>query len=947
MLHLEKYKIIYFMKKRLTILTLSLIAAQAYAQKAPIDHNVYDDWKSISASTISKSGKLIYYTVSPQEGDSKTLIKSDKDKLISTLERGVNGKLNQSEKHFIATIKPFFKETREAKIKKKKAEEMPKDSLLVMNITGNTQKKNLGAIKSQKTAFYFDNYVAYVQEIAAPLRADTTSKKDTKAPAKNAKKESVLVLYKLSTGDTVQFWKADSYSFSNDEKYLIFNKKTEEKDSSGVDGLYLYDLAKKNVKKISNGKGVYKSFTFDDKSNQIVFLADKSPIKNQVKDFKLYYYTPSLDSAKIIADRNTVNVPKEWYVSGDGSLNFNASGQKIFFGLAPIPAVRDTSLVDFENAKVDIWHWKDETLMTQQLVNLRRDQTRNYLASYDFKTNTLLSLLNDKFNRYSFSDSGNEEWILATSNTGRTIESQWQGFTAQDIYIISTVNGQQKEIKKDWIGQAYISPDSKNILLYDADKLKWYNYNIATGKETILNDTIKIDFADEMNDMPMNPASYGIAAWASDFKGIYLNDRYDIWYFSLDGKVKENVTKGYGRSNNIVLRVLNLRKPSLRPQTFTIDRKDRIILTSFNEINKENGFFELNIAKNNEPKQIIQDKYSYKGIQSDEANNIFLFTKENFNTSPNLYVSHTFKDDLRLSDINPQQEKYNWGTAEIVHWTTPKGYKAEGILYKPENFDPNKKYPIIAYFYETLTEGLYTYQAPAPTPSRLNIPYYVSNEYLVFAPDVRYEMGHPGQSAEEYINSGMHYLARNYSYVDSTKMAIQGQSWGGYQVAHLITRTNMYAAAWTGAPVVNMTSAYGGIRWQTGMSRQFQYEKTQSRIGSTLWENKDLYLENSPLFFMDRVNTPVAIMANDNDGAVPWYQGIEMFTALRRLQKPVWMLNYNGDEHNLLLRQNRKDIQIRQSQFFDHFLKGKPAAEWIEKGVPALEKGINWGLKTK
>lgn len=279
-----------------------------------------------------------------------------------------------------------------------------------------------------------------------------------------------------------------------------------------------------------------------------------------------------------------------------------------------------------------------------------------------------------------------------------------------------------------------------------------------------------------------------------------------------------------------------------------------------------------------------------------------------------------------------------------MKWTTPKGYAAEGILYKPEDFDPNKKYPIIAYFYETHTEGLYNYHEPAPTPSRLMISYFVSNGYLVFSPDIRYQTGYPGQAAEEYINSGMKYLAQN-AWVDETKMAIQGQSWGGYQVAHLITRTNMYAAAWTGAPVVNMTSAYGGIRWQSGMSRQFQYEKSQSRLGATLWENRDLYIENSPLFFMDKVTTPVAIMHNDNDGAVPWYQGIEMFTALRRLQKPVWLLNYNGDDHNLIQRQNRKDIQKRQAQFFDHFLKGKPAADWIKKGIKAVDKGIEWGLE--
>ena len=173
-----------------------------------------------------------------------------------------------------------------------------------------------------------------------------------------------------------------------------------------------------------------------------------------------------------------------------------------------------------------------------------------------------------------------------------------------------------------------------------------------------------------------------------------------------------------------------------------------------------------------------------------------------------------------------------------------------------------------------------------------------------------------------------------------------GQSWGGYQVAYLITQTNMYAAAWAGAPVVNMTSAYGGIRWESGMSRQFQYERTQSRIGGTLWEKPDLYIRNSPLFHLPKVQTPVVIMANDADGAVPWYQGIEMFTDLRRLGKPVWLLQYNGEAHNLVKRENRKDISIRELQFFDHYLKGAPAPVWLEKGVPAVEKGRNWGLET-
>jgi dipeptidyl aminopeptidase/acylaminoacyl peptidase len=336
--------------------------------------------------------------------------------------------------------------------------------------------------------------------------------------------------------------------------------------------------------------------------------------------------------------------------------------------------------------------------------------------------------------------------------------------------------------------------------------------------------------------------------------------------------------------------------------------------------------------------------YDYSKPTISENGKSFIYTKASYQSNPDLYVSSDFRKEQKLSAINPQQSEYNWGTAELVKWTTPKGYKAEGILYKPEDFDPAKKYPMIVYFYEKLSDGLYNYIAPRPTASKLNISYFVSNGYLVFTPDISYEIGYPGRSAEEFINSGVEELKKN-TWVNGSAIGIQGQSWGGYQVAHLITRTNMYAAAWAGAPVVNMTSAYGGIRWDSGMSRQFQYERTQSRIGGTLWEKPELYIENSPLFHLPKVNTPVVIMSNDADGAVPWYQGIEMFTALRRLDKPVWMLNYNNEAHNLVQLQNKKDIQIREQQFFDHYLKGKPAPEWMNKGVPAVEKGRNWGFE--
>jgi dipeptidyl aminopeptidase/acylaminoacyl peptidase len=220
----------------------------------------------------------------------------------------------------------------------------------------------------------------------------------------------------------------------------------------------------------------------------------------------------------------------------------------------------------------------------------------------------------------------------------------------------------------------------------------------------------------------------------------------------------------------------------------------------------------------------------------------------------------------------------------------------------------------------------------------VNFTYYNSNGYIVFVPDINYRTGQPGRSAYDDIISGTMAMTK-LPYVDADRMGIQGQSWGGYQVAYLVTQTGLFKAAMAGAPVSNMTSAYGGIRWESGMVRQFQYEQGQSRLGANLWENRDLYLENSPIFFVDRITTPLLIMSNDNDGAVPYYQGLELITAMRRLGKPSWLLNYNGDEHNLTKFPNRHDLSIRMDQFFDYYLKDAPLPLWMEKGVPAVVKG--------
>ncbi|MEL6989267.1 MAG: prolyl oligopeptidase family serine peptidase, partial [Bacteroidota bacterium] len=370
---------------------------------------------------------------------------------------------------------------------------------------------------------------------------------------------------------------------------------------------------------------------------------------------------------------------------------------------------------------------------------------------------------------------------------------------------------------------------------------------------------------------------------------------------------------------------------------------NKLFLRAFNEEDKSSGYQWLDL-ESDKMTSITHDHFSFSSrvLKARDTEDI-LFTKENFETFPNLmHTDLNFEKRQQISDLNPQQKEYAWGSIELMEYTLKDGKKMQAMLAKPANFDPNKKYPLIVNFYEKSSNRLHSHRAPYPHRSTINYSYYTNRGYVILNPDVAYEVGYPGESALQAVMQSTDELLKK-GFINEDNMALQGHSWGGYQIAHIVTKTDRFKCAESGAPVVNMTSAYGGIRWGSGRSRMFQYEHTQSRIGGTLWNNLDLYMENSPLFNIDKINTPVLILHNDKDGAVPWYQGIEFFVAMRRLEKPAWLLNYKNDPHWPLKRQNRKDFNIRMAQFFDHYLKDGPLPMWMEKGVPAIERGIELG----
>ncbi len=978
------------MKQIILFLQLLVMSLSALAQKKVLDHTVYDGWQSIGERKISADGEWVAYTIDVQEGDGLLVVQRSDSSFKQTFSRGYNLAFTNDNLFLVFKVKPTYLDSRTAKIKKKKPEDQPKDSLVILDLTTKTTQSfaDIASYKIPKNAAGYLSFLKIKKSMDSVIKAapkdsikqkiDTIKqqvplliehkpekKQKRKLTAKGEQDEknsydvdenedaegddnanqtvqegSDLLLYNFSNKTQIIFPFTSEYYWSENGKILLMESSASKNNKNRKPLVSIWRTVENRLDTVLLGGNDFKGFAIDKNGYQISFLAERdSAFKSPQKFYKLWYWKNGDQEASVIADRFTIGMKVNWTINENYVPNFSKSGNRLFIGTAPVRAIKDTSLVEMDLVKLDVWHYNDDYLQPYQLRNLQQEERKSYLAMYDLQTKSFIQLGDLDLPQVLTANEGDGSFFLGMSDVGKRVSMQWEGGTKKDIYNVNPTTGSRTLITKDLNGMAQISPEGKYIVWYDMAKKHYFTYN---GTQ-IVNTTksLPTKLYDEEYDMPSDPTPYGLMRWEKNDAAFYIYDRFDIWKVDPTAKVlPKTVTGGWGRKTNTSYRYI-----SLDPEERAIESAQHIVLRAFNEKNKYAGYAVLQLGIDKQPKILKMGAYALGNpIKADKAN-AYVFTKESFDQSPNLHFSKTLVDATKLSNINPQQQEYNWMTAELFTWKAYNGKTATGIVYKPENYDPKKKYPMIAYFYETLSDGLYNYLSPSPTPSRLNIPFFVSRGYIVLAPDIYYEKGYPGKGGFDYVVSGARALVKK-GWVDSTKMGIQGQSWGGYQVAHIITRTNLFAAAWAGAPVANMTSAYGGIRWESGMNRQFQYEKSQSRIGASLWEKPSLYIENSPLFHLKKVTTPLVIMANDNDGAVPWYQGIEMFTAMRRLDKKVWMLNYNGEAHNLVERKNRKDIQIREQQFFDWLLKGEKPAIWLKYGVPAIEKGKSWGLET-
>lgn len=925
------------MKKLFLILLLGISVAHVNAEKKPLDHSVYDAWESITQLQVSNDGNYSVYVIAPQEGDSTLCVTNLKTQAFVRIERGCDARITDDSRYVVFKIKPTQAQKKEARRKKKKADEQPKDSLGWLKLA-TSQVEKIPDVKSYKVPEKASDFFVYT----TPMPKDTIRhKKDEKLDC--------MIVYYLKTGVCDTILHVDKYVVSKNGNYLSYTIKPSEKDSLAVPGAFLYDAKTRQSVSLMEGKGDYKLQSFDEAAAQFTFFATTDTSKREPKVYNLYHTTTANPAVRMIADTLSPQMPQDWAVNTFRNVSFSHDGTRLYFGISPIIAPKDTTVDESEQAKLDVWHYLDDYIQPTQLKELKSELNRSYVCVFEVSDfSRFVQLGSPEIENITTSERGNGAYVLGSTTNGYRIEAQWTGYPRNDVYAISAKTGERTLVATAVEGRPLISVAGNYIYWFDRNDSQWYIYSMADKAIRCVTKDLEVDFEDATGQTPDKHSAFGAMGWSENDRFFYLYDKYDIWQIDPTGKAAPvMLTKGMGRKEEIVFRYVKLDKDM--PY---IETGKRILLSAFHKKTKEAGYYSLQAGsslyagKNNMRKYILAEK-SFPLIQKAQNAEVYVYTKADFNTPPDVWVtSDGWKKEKQLSHINPQMKDYLWGTAELVNWKSKDGFDVEGLLYKPENFDPDKKYPMMIYFYEHYSDNLYRYHAPVPSRSIINISFYCSRGYLVFVPDIYYVDGHPGRSAYNSIVAGTEKLCEN-PWVDKDRLAIQGQSWGGYQVAYLITQTDMFAAAGAGAPVANMTSAYGGIRWGTGGSRQRQYERQQSRIGKSLWDEGglDLYIENSPLFFADKVHTPLLMMHNDNDGAVPWYQGIEYYMALRRLGKEVYMLQYNGEEHNLIHRRNTKDLTVRLQQFFDHYLKGDPMPVWMKKGVPATEKGKTWGLE--
>lgn len=966
---------------------LALVVAAQPARR-PLHHKDYDAWRTIAGQTLSRDGKFLAYSYMPAEGDGDLIVRNlatgqEWKHTVGALppppapdaenpdqppaRRGVTIRFTSDGKYLVASTYPAKADTDQAKKERKRAEDMPKGGLLILDLATGAPTR-VPMVKSFQVPEKGGPWLAFLKEAKPEERRPDAAKPDAARPGEEDQDQRAgaragaaasttsgrreygtdLVLRDLTKGESSDrtFANALEISFARDGRTLLYTVSSRKEEDNGLFSVTPGTEAAPAA--LLAGKGRYTKLSWDREQKQLAFLSTKDDAESRTPAFKAYYWDRQAAAAAAVVAADTPGFPAGRVVSERGTLAFSRDGRKLYVASArppkpeaetPAPsggtAAPSASAAPADDKVVmDLWHWRDDFVQPMQKVRAPQERNRSYAGVYHLAEKKYVPVADERMATASMSDDGTQ--AIGGDDRAYRRMIDYDG-TYTDYYWVDTATGQRKQLVRQIRGGGFgggmqWSPDGKYAAFFNGGH--WFLVNTADSGTRNVTASLNVAFADEEDDTPDPASSYGAAGWAKDSKSFLVNDRYDVWQIFVDGTAARMVTGGAGRKDKITFRIQRIDPVDEDDDERGIDTSQPLTLRAVSEETRETGFFR---AAGGKLERLLWGAKNYAFAGRAREADVVLITASRFDEYPDLQVTNSrFAAPKKVSSGGEQMNAFLWGTSELIRFRNTDGVPLKGVLFKPAGFDAKKKYPLMVYIYERLSQGVHNFVNPGPGTS-INVAYYVSNGYVVLEPDIVYTEGYPGQSALKCVLPAIDAVV-DQGFIDEKAIGIQGHSWGGYQIAYMVTQTTRFRAAEAGAPVGNMTSAYSGIRWGSGMPRQFQYEKTQSRIGHPLFANPERYLQNSPIFYADRVKTPLLILHNDGDDAVPWYQGIELYLALRRNNKEAYLLNYNGEPHGIRKRVNQKDYTVRMQQFFDHHLKGAEAPEWMQKGVPFLER---------
>ncbi|CAN5706727.1 prolyl oligopeptidase family serine peptidase [soil metagenome] len=955
--------------------------APAQAVKKSVELDDIIAWKAIGTTALSNNGEWFAYRVAPQEGDAELVVRnvaSGKETKFNLGEVGAPGggggrgggaadgggaglSFSDDSKWIAFNTNPTRAEGQRLRRQRRPVE----GSVSVVNLaTGD--KKEYPRIRRFAFSGDASTHIALQRSPAQAAGAGAGGCGAAAAPSgrcaavcdgaagapDNRPRGTDLILRELATGSEMSIGNVAEFSFTKDGKFLATTIDAADRIGNGVQ---LRNMSSGIVSVLDSDSANYERLTWTEKGDGLTVLRGKEDRAYTDKMYAVVGFTGfgSGEPKKVIFDPAKDSAfPKGFWISGNRAATWNEGKDAFVFGIheprkrttpaapqggapaaegADAPAQPTTPTADEADEKVDLvlWHWKDSRLQTQQEVQENADRTFSYLAMYHVGPQKFVRLADDDLRSVSLAPK--HRFAVGFDEREYELMGNMDGRRFRDVYVVNPATGERKLAIKRARFYNGTSPDGESLLYYDDGH--FFVYSMKTGQSKNITMGVPVSFIDTEDDHNVVKPPTQPMGWTKDSKSVLISDTWDIWQIPVEGGPAVNLTLN-GKKDQIRYQ----RRLPLEPieeRADGIDLSKPQYFSVYGEWTKKGGIGRLDPGKPGITSVLWGDA-AFSRLSKAEKADVLLYTKETALEPADYYATDAkFGEPKRLTDMRPQVAQFNWTpSVQLVNYTCDKGDKLQAALYLPANYEKGKSYPTMVNFYEKMSQGANTFGTPSANGFNRSV--YTSQGYAVLIPDIVYKVNDPGMSAVWCMVPAVK-AAIATGVVDARKVGITGHSWGGYQTSFLVTQTDIFAAAVAGAPLTNMVSMYSLVYKNSGGGNMAIFESSQGRFKGGYWDNWDAYYRNSPVFFAKNVKTPLMILHNDKDGAVDFTQGVEYFNTLRRMGKPVIMLEYIGENHGLARRPNQRDYTVRMKEYFDHYLKGSPAPDWMTSGVPRLK----------